>query len=158
MNAQLAQCVKVLRSCDPPQKSLLGSIQFSSRHFKDKTTPAKITKLFEWYLHGDSCVWALTRANICDPHTAGPAMPLCRSCRHYIGYIYISAISKAGGSEILMYGFHTSNNATILMFLNSLVPYKRLNGCNVKYNHTVLYVICIRIIPFMYWKKKRFMK
>jgi len=43
---QLAQCVKVLRNCVPPQDSLLGSIQYSSRHFKDSTTPAKITKLF----------------------------------------------------------------------------------------------------------------
>lgn len=43
---QLAQCVKVLRGCDPPQQGLLGSIQYSSRHFKDSTTPAKITKLF----------------------------------------------------------------------------------------------------------------
>lgn len=46
-NVQISQCVKVLRNCDPPQRTLLGTIQYSSRHFKDATTPAKVAKLFE---------------------------------------------------------------------------------------------------------------
>jgi len=46
-NVQITACIKALRNCDPPQRTLLGSIQYSSRHFKDSTTPAKVAKLFE---------------------------------------------------------------------------------------------------------------
>merc|ERR1712150_165333 len=32
---QIIPIIKALRDCDPPQKSLLGTIKYSSRHFKD---------------------------------------------------------------------------------------------------------------------------